>query len=826
MSIRRKCLLAAVVAAVAPSLSTAQESTPPAGGSAPPPAATSEAPKPETTPAPAPTPAGTEVKPAAGQVAVPEVVVTEAKPRPKKKATVRVATRPGPRIVAAPQPVAPAPAARSALASAAPDARLQPAGQTFTAVSSNVIKDSPAVTVRDLLQWSPGVSLKQGNGPRDLGISIRGSNARNGFAVRNIVVLDDGFPVTQPDGLSRTDLIDPHAYGVVDVYRGPSSAMFGNYATGGAINFRLRPGGAINGVDYGFEAGNFGYLNNYLAIGARTDKLEYSLFASDVRGDGFIQHSSFNTQTLNAIATYAPTPDDRITVKAINNLLFGNLSVRLSVNQFFANPYQKGCLIAASAPPGCGTVNLFVNGFSPPTIAQTADQAGLHRDDRRSIVGARWEHDFDNATTWRTQLVLDDRNINQPTGATSAIGDFPSANLISDITRRSQLFGLDAVHYFGVYYNTMDSSNDTVNVAPGGNATLGRIQANQTGLQSNLGARAREEIKIAEQVTAVAGVGVERTIIHGVNTVFTFPGGVTTATPTGTIREFDNIAPEAAVLFRLLPELQLRTRLATGYGTPNLGQLFVTPQGTVGNNTDLGTQRNVGLDVGFDYTLGTTLRFSATGFYEIFHNEQVTQSPGAGLLNFTFNAPRSIHQGVELAADWRPLPGWRFLAAYTYLDQFYTDYVEQLSAGALTRRFDRAGNKIPGIAPNELSARLGYDQPDGPWQGVGAFVEVLYKDSFFLENANLIKAPSYELVNVNLHYNRDVDYGYVKAMSLFFQVSNVFDKVYMASANNISDSINAVTGLENPASVLANSGGSIYAGAPRTFIGGLKLAFR
>ena len=63
-------------------------------------------------------------------------------------------------------------------------------------------------------------------------------------------------------------------------------------------------------------------------------------------------------------------------------------------------------------------------------------------------------------------------------------------------------------------------------------------------------------------------------------------------------------------------------------------------------------------------------------------------------------------------------------------------------------------------------------------------------------------------------------------MSLFFQVSNVFDKVYMASANNISDSINAVTGLQNPASVLANSGGSIYAGAPRSFIGGLKLAFR
>jgi iron complex outermembrane recepter protein len=93
----------------------------------------------------------------------------------------------------------------------------------------------------------------QGNGPRDIGISIRGSNARNTFGIRNIVVLEDGFPVTQPDGLSRTDLMDPHAYGGVDVYRGPSSAMFGNYATGGAINFRLWRGGEINGARYGIE---------------------------------------------------------------------------------------------------------------------------------------------------------------------------------------------------------------------------------------------------------------------------------------------------------------------------------------------------------------------------------------------------------------------------------------------------------------------------------------------------------------------------------------------------------------------------------------------
>ena len=184
-----------------------------------------------------------------------------------------------------------------------------------------------------------------------------------------------------------------------------------------------------------------------------------------------------------------------------------------------------------------------------------------------------------------------------------------------------------------------------------------------------------------------------------------------------------------------------------------------------------------------------------TGFYEFFRNEFVTQSPGAGLQNFTFNVPRSVHRGVEVAADWRPYPGWRLVAAYTYLDQFYIDYTEQLTAGALTRRFDRGGNKIPGISPNELFSRLGYDQPSGPWKGVGAFVEYVWKDAFYMENANLLTAPGYALVNVNIHYNTEINHDYLKGAVFFFEVKNVLDKTYIASANNITDSINATTGV-------------------------------
>ena len=77
-------------------------------------------------------------------------------------------------------------------------------------------------------------------------------------------MFEDGFPATQPDGLARTDLTDPHAYSGVDVVQGPSSTLYGNYATGGAINFHTRTGQDIHGIEVGSDFGSFGYFNDYL----------------------------------------------------------------------------------------------------------------------------------------------------------------------------------------------------------------------------------------------------------------------------------------------------------------------------------------------------------------------------------------------------------------------------------------------------------------------------------------------------------------------------------------------------------------------------------
>ena len=701
----------------------------------------------------------------------------------------------------------------------------QPKAQTVTSIDKSIFENSPAFSIGQVLQYSPGVTIKQGNGPRDVGISIRGSNARNGFGVRNIQVFEDGFPVTQPDGLSRTDLTDPHAYGGIDVYRGPSSALFGNYATGGAVNFHTRRGGEINGVELGLDGGKFGYLNGYIAAGNKIDGFEYAAFVSHVRGDGYISTSDYDTTTVNLLASYQATDNDTFTVKFINNDLNAHLPIRQSLNQYRLNPFQQGCAVAASAAVGCGAVNLFANGFSGATAAQSSAEAGLGRDDRRTVVGGRWEHTFDGGAVWRTQLVYDVKDIKQPTGATSAVGATPSFNAMSDITATGSLFGLEATHFAGLFFNTVDINSYTYNVMPGGNATIGGLTATTFGKLSNYGGRLREQLRLSAAWSVIAGTGLEYSDLSARNTAYRYTGTTPATTVLDAARHFLNVAPEVALYFTPDDVWQTRARVSTGYGIPQAGNLFVTPAGVSGSNLTLKSQSNIGADLGVDWTPSQTVKLSVTGFYEFFKNEFVTQSPGAGLLSYTFNAPKSEHRGIEVAAQWRPLDGLAATLSYTFNDQIYTVYAEQLSAGTRTATFDRAGNAIPGVEPHNVSARLAYDQPVGPWQGFGGFIEMNFRDHFYIDNANSVRAPDYTLFNLNLHYGHDLAGGTIKGFRLFVEVQNLMGRTYVASANSVSNSLNATTGAQNPVATVLAATGSVYAGAPRNVIGGLKLKF-
>jgi iron complex outermembrane receptor protein len=709
-----------------------------------------------------------------------------------------------------------------------------PTAQTITSVDRQDTKDSADFTIQESLALVPGITTITGNGPRDISISLRGSNDRQSYGIRNAILFDDGFQVTQPDGLGRADLIDPHAYESIDAVQGPSSTMYGNNANDGAIFFHTRPGADVHGIDFGTDAGSYQFLNNYVTIGNAGNTYDYSVFLSNTRGkQSYQDHFAFNTATANILTTFSLRKQDRITFKFINNDLDTELPIRLSLNQYLVNPFQEGCSSFSSGNPAdksCATVSLYANGFTGSKVSLSADEAGLGRHDRRTIVGARWEHDLTDNTTWRTQGVWDVKDIDQPTGATSARGSTPSFILLSDGTRKGLLFGRRSTTYGGGFFKYEDTNSNSYNVMPGGNATLGAYVSGAFGTINGAGFRIREELALGEHVTIVGGFGYEHTSLSAQETLYHYS---TTGAPSTQVvnanRIFNNVAPEAAILLRASDSLRIHARLGTGYGTPTSSSFFVTPQGTYGNNTQLKAQTNVGIDLGADWFVARNIELSLTGFYERFTNENVNQSPGADLLNYTFNAPSSAHRGLVAGLNWHPFPGsvsgLRFRAAYQYDAQVYRDYTERLSAGSFSTSFVRNGNRIPGVVPNNLNARLIYDRPSSRYGNFGSYLEANYRSGYWLDNANLLPAPSATVLNFDVHYDPAPEQGFLSRTHFYFDLQNLTNRTYAGSASNISNTISSTTGEQNSAASLASATGSIYAGAPRLSIGGFRIKF-
>ncbi len=699
-------------------------------------------------------------------------------------------------------------------------------GQTVVTIPSSAFRNTSALTAADLLLSAPGVTTIGGSGPRDTSISVRGSNDRQVGGIRNVVLLDDGFPVTQPDGMGRADLVDPHAYGSVHVVEGPSSTLFGNYAVDGAIDFVTRSATSIDGAELGAEFGSFDTFDDWLDVGGRLGAVEGTIFGSNVRGSGFIANSRYDTSTENALASYDVTPSDRVTLKVINNVTDTQLPVRLSLDQYGQNPYQRNCLGLQS--PGCSSVRLFVNGRNGPAVPVSPQEAGTGRFDRRTVAGTSWTHSFDASTSLRVQALFDERDIDQPNSATSNIADDPSLNGIVELTHKGALFGLPATTLLGGNANGQRVRSLLYNLTPAAIRSIGALTQAIDGTEWNAGGRLQERVQLAPRLAGVVGLGGEISAINARASNFTYPlSGRTMAQGVRAGRAYGNIAPEASLLYAVRDDTALHLRVGTGYASPNYSQLFISPAGVPGDNTALRSQRNVGVDLGVAYSSGADLTLSATGFYEFFDNEFVTQSPGAGLQNYTSNAPASQHRGVEIGLEWSPLPrtipGLRLTADELFDDQVYTDYEERLSAAHATATFDRAGRRIPGVVPDNIDARLLYDRPAGGLAGLGGFLEVVSRGAYPIDNANQVSVPRSTLVNLELHYDPPRGLGALSRATLFVEVLNLFGQVSVGSSADISDTINGAGAQNGAASLAATGTGSIFAGTPRAVYGGIRM---
>ncbi|HEY7237238.1 MAG TPA: TonB-dependent receptor [Gemmatimonadaceae bacterium] len=150
---------------------------------------------------------------------------------------------------------------------ATPAARAEPVDATH--VDASTIQMTPAHNPYDLLRQAAGVEVhEQGQGPGFASdASLRGFSSDHST---DLALWIDGVPINEPvnghaEGYNDFSLLFPGGVSDIDVIRGPTSALFGNFAIGGVVNVRTLE--RMKGTEFTADGGSFGRGDAMLLTG-------------------------------------------------------------------------------------------------------------------------------------------------------------------------------------------------------------------------------------------------------------------------------------------------------------------------------------------------------------------------------------------------------------------------------------------------------------------------------------------------------------------------------------------------------------------------------
>lgn len=167
-------------------------------------------------------------------------------------------------------------------------ARATPGGADV--VSHEDYADRTAISLRDTLAFSPGVYSQPRYG-QEVRIAIRGSGISRGYHMRGLTLLQDGIPINLADDNGDFQELDPIFLDHLEVYRGGNALRFGSGTLGGAINGVTPTGDDARGIYARLDGGSFGMARGLVSAGFGDDAANAWMAASADRHDGDRQHA-------------------------------------------------------------------------------------------------------------------------------------------------------------------------------------------------------------------------------------------------------------------------------------------------------------------------------------------------------------------------------------------------------------------------------------------------------------------------------------------------------------------------------------------------------
>ncbi len=184
---------------------------------------------------------------------------------------------------------------------------------TVNTIDANTLQNIHLDAPLRFVDQVPGISLgdyRQG-GIADY-ITIRGFNAAGHGGDGAMFV--DGIPLNESmshaDGYADPNVLIPLEIQRIDVFKGPVSPLYGNFARGGAIAFTTRKGGEYADVD--FDLGPWATYDSQAALGGAFGGLKTNIALESYHTRGWRQNSGYDKDNATARFSYGLTENSEI----------------------------------------------------------------------------------------------------------------------------------------------------------------------------------------------------------------------------------------------------------------------------------------------------------------------------------------------------------------------------------------------------------------------------------------------------------------------------------------------------------------------------------
>jgi iron complex outermembrane receptor protein len=618
-----------------------------------------------------------------------------------------------------------------------------PAG--VSTVTEEEIKNTKFFGLSEALQGTAGVQSESKNGGYDSRLIIRGAGLKARYGVREIMVLLDGVPLTDPDGMTRLDSVDTDLVERIDIVKGPNSTLYGANAAGGVVNIITKsPFAEVKSVKAGYGS-------------------------NSTHQEGMVYGTAFGDSAVTGYASYRATDSWR----QWNH--FRTTQAGIKAGHAFADSstleIDYGYTKADIQLPGTLTKDQFYSDASQLT-SEAWRNSGRYSD--VSSVNLRYRSAA-GALVLKPILYYQDWSHYHPVTGLINNGGADVFGMDIQADMKHKIGAMDALLTTGIAGQYDKSAGEKftyrdVRTLPSGRIlyTLSDIRGNlaetETDKVSKWGVYVQESLRPSDRWIIDAGVRYDEVTFKVDNQTsweYLYSSGTYTAAPSTTnlTKDFSAVTPRIGVVYTATPLVHLYANFATGFQTPQTSEIMTNP--------DLKSL------TAYNYEVGTRVRapqghFLDLSVFQIDVTDEIVQTTNPDGETTYSNAGKTEKRGVEVTGAVVPIEGLSIGGAYTYSHFTYVSFTEPVSTRAGTINVDRNGNWLPYIPWHQYMIYTGYRHPSG----FRARIETNTWGRYYVDNANSSIYHGYGFItNANIGYEK-------KNLDVTIDAYNLFDRLY------------------------------------------------